>query len=458
MPQGDANGSTSVSTGQMVPVSPGTVHYRWAMQNVPVLRSEPFMTTPRDYLARVDFELAGVSFPGRPFQELTTSWDKIQQDLLNDEHFGGQLRKGGFLKSDIAALKAKHSELLDRAAAVHALVRGRMKCTGQMGIASQHGVQKAWEEHKGSVPDINLLLIALLREAGLQANPVILSTRGHGRAEPTFPVVSNYDYVVAHVQLPDGQQVLADATQELAPFGMLPEQCLNGQGRLITGESAGRWVPLSSPYRFGHFRSAQLTLDERGNLTGTVHEEHQGYFGVEARGNLQRDGEKKYLEQILKDQADWKIDKFSFKDVAALDKPLAVDLQVRIPSQNDQPLNAMYLTPLQQLGDAANPFRQPERRFPVDLGARREETSVLTLHLPADFVVEELPKNALIELPDGGGRFTFSITPMGNSLQIMSRLQLNRPVYFTEEYASLRTFYEKALAKQAEKIVLKRKS
>ncbi|GAB2958052.1 hypothetical protein GCM10027048_26120 [Hymenobacter coalescens] len=432
-------------------------NHRWVTKNVPALQPEPFMTTPRDYVTQINFELAGLKWPQQPYRNVSGTWEKMQQELLEADEFGGQLRRGGFLKTQIAALTAQYPNTAERAAAVHALVRNNVKSSGD-GLFSQAGIRKAWEQHRGNAADVNLLLIALLRDAGLKADPVILSTRDHGRVDTSFPMLSRFNYVVAHVQLTDSTRLLADATEEFAPFGMLPAACLSGQGRLIQGQQQGSWVALNSPYRHVRFRSAQLTLDERGALTGKLRDEHGGYMALQERADLRQQGEKKYVENLLKTQEGWKIDKFAFQNADVLSKPFMLDLDLRVPADAEQPQGTIYLNVLRAVSEAANPFRLTERRFPVDFGARREETSMVTLTLPAGYVVEELPKNAVVDLPDGGGRFLFSITPVGNTLQIMSRMTLNRSMYLAEEYAGLRQFYEMMLAKQAEKIVLKRKS
>ncbi|UYZ57486.1 DUF3857 domain-containing protein [Hymenobacter latericus] len=445
------------TSGGSVTVTPRVTHHRWAMQNVPALHEEPYMTTTRDYVSRLDFELSGVKWPDEPYRDMSSSWPKMQQELLESENFGMQLRKGGFLKAEIDAIVQKHANPLERAAAVHDLVRRNVKASGT-GLYATGSIRKTWEQHRGTAADANLLLITLLRDAGLKANPLILSTREHGYVNTTFPLLSRFNYVVAHVQLPDSQQVLADATEELAPFGMLPAACLNGQGRLITSVKEGTWVPLQSKHRFVHFRSAQLTLDERGSLTGKIRDEGAGYLGLVQRNKLREHGEKKYVEGLLKNHGGWKIDKFAFQNVDALGKPLALDLEVRAPGESEQPLGTIYLNVLQTLNQASNPFLLTERRFPVDFGTLLEETNMVTLTIPDNYTVEEMPASAAVELPDGGGRFLFSITPMGNKLQITSRMVLSRALYLSEEYPSLREFYARMLAKQSEKIVLKRKS
>ena len=47
--------------------------------------------------------------------------------------------------------------------------------------------------------------------------------------------------------------------------------------------------------------------------------------------------------------------------------------------------------------------------------------------------------------------------PLGNNLQIVSRTSLARPFYSAEEYAYLREFFARIMAKQGEQLVIKKK-
>jgi hypothetical protein len=64
-------------------ISTSATNYHWAMRNVPALRDEPFMTTPRDYVARINFEMAGQSMPGRGYQNVAGNWETINTELLS---------------------------------------------------------------------------------------------------------------------------------------------------------------------------------------------------------------------------------------------------------------------------------------------------------------------------------------------------------------------------------------
>ncbi|SHL69444.1 DUF3857 domain-containing protein [Hymenobacter psychrotolerans] len=448
-----------VSGSASTAVIPVKTH-RWAAKDVPAFRTEPFMTSVRDYVSRIDFELAGVHWEGQPYRAVADTWDKINNDLLADENFGMQLKRGGFLKEQLTPLLAKITDPAARVAAVHDLVRKSVKYNGRDLYYSTASLRKAYDQHRGNAADVNLLLIAALREAGFQANPVLLSTRDHGLVNPDLmPLLSRFNYVVAHVSLPEGKEMLLDATEELVPCGMLPTRCLNSIGRLIMPAAAdSRWISLAPQQRLTEYQQIHLTLDDKGGYTGKIHSEHGGYAGLAQRDLLREKGEKKFVEEMLHGREGWNVSKYQFAQRDALDKPLSFDYEMSMTA-GDAQAGLLYLRPLQHFGNSKNPFVHENRQFPVDFGCPVDETLMMTLTLPAGYEVEELPKAAAVTLPDNGGRFMYQVQPAANgTLQLVSRLSLSRAVYSAEEYANLREFYRLVVAKQAEQIVLKKKS
>ncbi|WP_303312109.1 DUF3857 domain-containing protein [Hymenobacter sp. BT730] len=440
-------------------LTPQVTNHRWAMKNVPAFRDEPYMTTRQDYIARIDFELAGTKMPEQPYDIKLGTWVSVGNELMGNENFGLQLNRTGFLKAEVAAIVAKYPDPTERAAALVALTKQSIGFDGNDQLTSNDGIRKAFEQHRGNSADVNLLLIGLLRDAGLTATPVILSTRDHGRIDENVPMVNRFNYVLAHVALPDNKELLLDATEPLASVGMLPERCLNTMGRLIPDKAdQGRWIEVASSQRYVHFQMAQLALDERGGLTGKVHDEHGGYQALQARTKLHADGEKKYVENnYLKANEGWEISKYTFQQKDVLSKPLALDMEVKVAG-GEAAASTIYLSPMRHFGENRNPFLLENRLFPVDFGAAHDETHMLTFTLPAGYEVEELPKSVLVSLPDNGGRFQYSVTPSPAGLQVVSRITFSKPSYSAEEYADLREFYNHIVAKHAEQIVLKKKS
>ncbi|MCA8832560.1 DUF3857 domain-containing protein [Hymenobacter pini] len=439
-------------------VTPRMTNYRWAMKNVPAMREEPYMTTTADYIAKIDFELAGFKWPQKPYEAVANSWVKIDRELLEDDRFGAQLDKAGFLKDQLAPLLTQATSPAARVAAVHELVRRSVKHNGSNGLYTTSTVRRAYDQKAGNAADVNLLLIAALREAGLDANPVVLSTRSHGRMEMNVPLMSRFNYVLAHVALPDGKEMLVDATEELAPCGMLPLRCLNGYGRLVLPKAGtSKWVELKPADRLLHYSQINLTVDEKGGISGKVHQEHGGYLALAQREKLRKLGEKKYVEELAAGHEGWSIPKYAFKEQAVLHRPLTLEYEFASTGA-ESPAGTIYLSPLHDFGTEKNPFLHEERRFPVDFGTGLDETVLVNLTLPTGYELEETPKPMVVELPEGGGRFTYAVQAGTGTVQIMSRMSLARPVYMAEEYAYLREFFSRMITKQSERLVLKKKS
>jgi hypothetical protein len=454
---GDFKGGTGRVAASADAVTAKATSYHWAMKNVPGLRDEPYMTTPRDYVARIDFELAGTLMPSQGYRNVAGTWTKINADLLKDEEFGMQLGRAGFLAASIKPLIAKYPDPAERAAAVRELVLKAMKHDGTNGVAASGPLKRSYDLHRGTAADINLLLIAALRQAELPAQPVLLSTRSHGRVNQSFPLLEQFNYVIGMLPLADNKELLLDATEPLLPCGVLPTRCLSQVGRLVPDkEGEGRWVNLMPSQRHNRFQEIKLTVDAQGNLSGQVHEEHGGYSGASAREKLQQLGEKKYVTELASQHPSWEVPTYKFAEVSEVTRPLSLNYELHQAASTPGTAQELYVSPLASFGETENPFHHAQRTYPVDFGAPTQDVIMLTLTLPAGYTAE-LPKQAVIDLPDQGGRYVYSATsPTPGTVQLISRLNLNKPVYGAEEYASLREFYRLALAKQAEALVLKK--
>ena len=441
-------------------VSTRATNYHWVMKDIPAFRDEPFMTTSEDYLDRITFQLAGEQFPNQPYLNVSGTWAKIDMELLSSDDFGAQLDRGSFLKDQIMPLVAKYPAITDRTAAVRAVVMAAVRYDGTNHYATTASLRKAFDAHHGTAADVNLLLISALRMAGIPANPLLLSTRSHGRVDQAQPMLSRFNYVMALVPLAAGKDLLVDATEPMLPCGVLPKRCLNQAGRLIMKKAEdGRWVDLAPAQRYVHYQQVALTLDARGGLTGKVHEEHGGYAGAEARQELSSLGEKKYLAQLTRPHSGWTVPKLTVGERENVDKPLAFDYDFTQLADDNAAADLLYLSPLREFGTEQNPFRHDDRLFPVDFGAPQDETTMVTLTLPAGYELAEMPKPAIVELPEGGGRFICTVTTSTPGVvQLMSRMSLRKPVYAAEEYAQLREFYRLMLEKQSERLIIRKKA
>ncbi|MDU0370406.1 transglutaminase domain-containing protein [Hymenobacter endophyticus] len=444
-------GSTNAGASDNVySITTQAVTRRWAIKNLPAFHSEPFMTTRRDYLSQVDFELERIQFdPQRDPQFIVGSWPEIEKELLEDERFGQYLKANSPVTA-LAAVLQPMPNPTERAQAVRQLIMQHVAYDDTPASHARPGstAKRVAEQRKGNAAEVNLLLVAALRAAGLDAQPLLLSTRSNGRIQTELPVVSQFNYVVAHVLLPDNKELLLDATDASLPPTLLPENCLNGQGRLLG--PAGRWVNLMDTAPTLLYTRAQLMATPQGELQGSIRQEYAGYAASNYRRPLPE-----LRQNWQKAHPDWQISKASVlaPDVS---RPVALELTASLPGA-EAPAATLYLRPLQQLVFSGNLFQADERLFPVDFATVQRFEYATDLTLPAGYAVAELPANMQLVLPDGGGRFLFNVTqPTPQTLSLVGRLHLLKTHYTAEEYHALRAMYTQALSKLAEPIVLQR--
>jgi hypothetical protein len=78
------------------------------------------------------------------------------------------------------------------------------------------------------------------------------------------------------------------------------------------------------------------------------------------------------------------------------------------------------------------------------------------VEIPEGYIVEELPENLNMSLPNTGGSFQLSINQTGNFLNAIYKLRINQLTFFPDEYGNLKEFYNRSLVKQTAQVILKR--
>jgi hypothetical protein len=437
-------------------VSSDVAFYKYAMQYVPALEEEEFMTAKSNFIAAINYELMEVrTFDGRTIK-YTREWKDVEEELRTHPDFGAQIRKAKNLFDDkLPLLLAGETDERSKALKIYHFVSSMFHWNGNYSKYAELGIRKAYETEKGNIGDINLTLIAIFQEAGFDANPVLLSTRENGLPNTLHPVLSDFDYVVARIKVGD-QFFLVDASDPYLPFGILPERCLNGKGRLITKNNAD-WVDLTAKGKRKQHTTLKLTLGDDGTLRGNVEMQSFDYGAAARRKTIYGfDDQKEYLEDLKKRWVNAEISNYEVVDLNDPEKPLVEKMNIELKSFGTDNADILFIDPYLTGKWDGNPLKSPTRLFPVDFGAPREILLLVSIDYSGAFEVDEFPKSAALMLPQGGGKFLFSATNPGGKISIASNLQINKSVYTPGEYPALRELINRFIAQQSV-IAIKRK-
>ncbi|HEY0651569.1 MAG TPA: DUF3857 domain-containing protein [Chryseosolibacter sp.] len=441
-------------SGSSTPLQFREDRYRWAAENVPAFKAEPYLTTEKDYISKINFELASVTFPNSAPKIYLGSWADINKFYLEHEYFYREITGNNFLKKLAEEVTAGLSTDQEKIAALNSYVKNNFSWNGSFRKFPSNSLKKIVDEKKGTSADLNLLLASLMQKAGFDVSPVLISTRDHGFIREAIAIASQFNSVICHVKIGE-KYLLLDATDPLLPTGVLPQRCLNGRGFAI-GASGPTWVELTSPVKSKTYANADFLIDANGAISGKLTVDRSGYSAQAMRSQYLSKGEEEYVKSFSTGKS-WQISKSEIKNLKEINEPFKERYDLSHDTHADVSGDIIYLNPFLIMREESNPFRLETREYPVSFGSMVERFYVGKFTLPDGYAIDEAPQNRIIALPGNAAKFSFNVAAFGNQITITSVLQINRDIFLQDEYPNLREFYNQVVAKQAEQIVIKKK-
>jgi len=444
-------GGTDQST---MTVGANTIKHEWAMNDVPAFGTERFLTTADNYIDKISFQLSGWN-GGEEIHPTTNTWAKATEELLSREDFGGALSAdNSWMDATLDKIAPGTLTPLEQAKAIYYYISRHFTCTNHYDFHIRTSLYDVVKKNSGTVGDINLLLVAMLRRKGLTVDPVLLSTRDHGFNLSSYPILQKLNYVVAQLRV-DGKTLYLDAAYPQLGFGQLPGACYNGHARVISQEdSASLWFWADS-LRESKFTVVMLSGTDKG-IEGTWQSTPGKEESYQTRRKIAEDGLEGYFKNI---QTAWGDDgTISNPGIDSLDRPedpvkIHYDFQMKTAAD----AGTLYFNPILGGGWHENPFAAADRKYPVEMPYAIDETYILSMQLPDGFAVEELPKSTRVVYNGDQGSFEYLIQQNENEIQLRARVKLNRATFPPDDYSTLRDFFAFVVKKENEPIVLKKK-
>ncbi len=430
------------------------VYYRYVMKDIPALKEESYTSTLRNHIARIEFQLKSVSDPFI-YRQVMSSWAEVAKDLLEDEDFGLQLKKDNGWLNDVMPIATKNAtDDINKAKNIYAWVRDNFTCTNYNSKYLSQPLKNVLKNKNGSVAEINLLLTVMLRKAGVPADPVILSTRGHGYTHAIYPLMDRFNYVICRM-VSDSQEYFLDASEPGMGFGMLGYKCYNGHARIINAEATAIELNAQSLKEIEN-TMVFIINDDKGNIVGSI-QQTPGYFeSFRIRNRVKDKGKEQLFNDIKKDFGQEVIlTNTRIDSLGKYDEPVGVYFDFEIASEKE---DIIYFNPMLGEGIKENPFKSAERLYPVEMPYNSQKTYILQMKVPEGYEVAEMPKQVVVKLnEEGDALFEYRISQSGGNISMRTGLNFKRTYFSAEEYEMLREFFNLIVKKHGEQIVFKKK-
>lgn len=226
----------------------------YSASDVPAVECNDSISVLGDIVSRIEYSLSATNFPktwknfiletsGDPLQTLKVpDWIDINNDYCLSYNYLDRNTDRSSLKDEAKQLKTSSQDSMSLMQSVYSYVKEAVKWDETYYSYSLNSIAETMENGAGNSADINLALVALLREVGLDAYPVVLKTMDKGFVRVYNPSMTQFNHVIAACVV-KGKMYLMDACENDSDINRLPLNCINGQGLLIDSK-APRWVDI----------------------------------------------------------------------------------------------------------------------------------------------------------------------------------------------------------------------
>jgi hypothetical protein len=417
--------------------------YRWEFKNIPQIIPEPNM--PPD--SEINTTILLSSF--KDWKQIYQWWWSLAKDKISADIN---------IKNKTAELiKAKVTDV-DKAREIYNYCAQEIRY-----VAVEYG-QAGYEPHKaadifknkyGDCKDQSILLVTMLKEAGLTAWTVLIATKEYYNLDKEFPAVL-FNHCIAVVSLKEGL-VFLDPTAQTCSFGDLPSG--DQQRQVLVFKEDGFEIMPTSLYPAQHnLVHQQLNIkinnDEsisakKSILTFGIYDQAQRYWLLYTQPELIRETLGQKIQEV---SIGSRLENYNIENLHDLNKPVVLSYNFYGPEYATL-AGPLYILP--QLASVDTGIVSKEKRkYNIDFEILESKKNTMEILIPANMRIKYLPENILVDSP--WLKYNVEYKFISNKLVFQQESFLKKTVVPESEYLEFKKFYETLAKKLKQRAVLEK--
>jgi len=396
---------------EVQPTPAGNNLWQWTVSDVKEVRREAEMPPFEGVLGQMVVSLLP---PGGWGMRGFSNWEEMGTWLWNLEH--GRSDASSQIKQQVAALTSGKNTTLQKMQALAEFVQHDIRYVAiELGIGGwqPHPAPDVYFHRYGDCKDKATLMKSMLEEIGVDSYEVLINIH-RGSITPQTPAYRGFDHQIIAVRLPEemrdqsliatwrhpkyGNLLFFDPTDELIPFGQIPGYLQANYGLLVTPDGGDLVELPQQPSSLNSIRrSAKLTLDPAGKLTGEVSEVRFGNRASAERWRLRSVTSSadriKPIETLLAGSlSSFRITKASVLNLDKTDLPFGFNYSFESESYAKDAGGLLLVRP-RVIGVKANTVLETKepRRFPIEFEGTFLDTDTFEIAMPPGYEVDDLP-------------------------------------------------------------------
>jgi len=324
-----------------------------------------------------------------------------------------------------------------------------------------HNVEDVWKRGYGESTAITWLFLALVRAAGFEANPVLVSTRDKHffNVRLMNPYLLNAS--VAEVKVND-KTLYLNPGNPYAPFGLLSWYEMDVPGLRIEKDN-GTWLltTMPQPSDAGVDRKAILHLDDSGTLDGKITVTYKGLSALWRRIDEQDEDDaerKRFLEEELKSyiSAPSEVQLTNTPDWNNPSPTLVAEYNLKVPSWTSSTGRRTLLAIGLFGAGEKHVFEGATRVHPIYFSYPYSDLDDITITLPAGSGVANLPEPQHSDLKVCS--YSLAAEKKEGALHLSRNLTVNLRLVDPKFYPTLREFFQTVRNGDDQQAILSRSS
>ena len=426
--------------------------YTLGMKNIPAFKNEKYISSKEDYIMKLKLQLSAIHYPDGRNQSFSTTWDKLVDEFYDLKKFGTFLKQSKKFAKELQKFRPElnsknNSELIRN---LNEFVKSEFALNGSNNAISNVEFKEFIKNKSGNSAAHNLFFIGLLQGYGLDAIPVLSSTRSHGKIKPKYPFMDNFNYSLAYVRSDINQ--IYDATSHYLPYDMIPSYTINGIG--LVAEEPAKWIKLNDTHVSIDMHNIKLfpnindgLIQERISTTFT------GYTANYYRRAIDLKDENElidFLENSFKKEG---VENVKIKAIKETEVPLNINFVAK--SSLEELGDLIEINPYAGFEERNNFLTENFRNYPVDFNFQRATIFNSTLIIPEGYQISNKLESNNFDSDLLSYSRSFDLN--GNQLNIEFKYQFKQSLYHPENYQALKMHYDRIIELSKESIILVKK-
>jgi hypothetical protein len=424
--------------------SSGIVFYRWHFKDIPQIIPESNMPP------QVEINPTAMISSFKGWDDLYGWWWKLARDKIQADPS---------IKEKVKALIAGFSSDDEKARAIYNFCAREIRYVaveyGQAGY-EPHQAADIFRNKYGDCKDQAILLVTMLKEAGLKAWPVLISTKEYYNLSVDFPSML-FNHCIACLRIKD-RLIFMDPTAETCPFGDLPDG--DQRRRVFVCREDGYEIADTPLFDAAHNQVRQVTrlkiaedesvAGEKDIRTYGVYDQGQRYWLLYTQPELI---EAQLKEKIQDISIGAKLLNYKIYNLDDLNKPVELEYSFSGPEYFTVAGNLRIMPQLTSLDTSL--VAKEKRVYPMDFVILDSKETSYEIKLPPQTSVKYLPDN--VEEDSPWMDFSLSYSQKGDVLTFLQKARMKKDTVAESEYADFKKFYEALAKKIKQRVVLEKR-